>query len=184
MKKIISVILVAVLLVCGFSGCGETKDEIYIGEGKMTVLRSLVATNGFIADEIFGTAHLPVDMEKKITQGNRTFAPVVSDKIGSYAELEALLKSVYTEEVATKLLSEPEKYVEIDGVLYFDVQYETSETKNKYDWSEFEIEFDEMSENNTYVFEVSLKKTSGWKTKLEIETVDVGGMPRLCGFYN
>lgn len=184
MKKIISVILIAVLLACTFSGCGEKKDEVYIGEGKMTVLRSLVSTNGFIADEIFGADHLPVDMEKKITQGNQTFAPVVSDKIGSYTELETLLKSVYTEETATKLLNEPKKYVEIDGILYFDIQYENSGNKNKYDWSEFEIKFDKVSENDTQIFEVSLKKTNGWKTKLDIETVDIGGMPRLCKFYN
>ena len=184
MKKIISVILAAVLLICSFSGCSETKNEVYIGEGKMTVLRSLVATNGFIADEIFGANHLPVDMEKKITQGNQTFAPVVSEKIGSYAELETLLKSVYTEETANKLLNEPKKYVEINGILYFDVQYETVETKKKYDWSEFEIEFDETNEDGTLTFEVSLKKTSGWKTKIDISAVDVGGMPRLCEFYN
>lgn len=184
MKKIISVVLVAIFVACSFSGCGETKNEVYIGEGKMTVLRSLVATNGFIADEVFGANHLPVDMEKKITQGNQTYAPVVSDKIGSYAELETLLRSVYTEEVATALLNEPKKYIEIDGVLYFDLQYESTKTKKKYDWSEFEITFDEISENETQLFEVSLKKTNGWKTKLDIETADIGGMPRLCGFYN
>lgn len=184
MKKIISVVLVAIFVACSFSGCSETKNEVYIGEGKMTVLRSLIASNGFIADEIFGANHLPVDMEKKITQGNQTYAPVVSDKIGSYAELETLLRSVYTEEVATALLNEPKKYIEIDGVLYFDLQYESTKTKKKYDWSEFEITFDEISENETQLFEVSLKKTNGWKTKLDIETADIGGMPRLCGFYN
>ncbi len=184
MKKFISIFLLTVMLICAFSGCGETKDEVYIGEGKMTVLRSLIATNGFIADEIFGAAHLPVDMEKKITRGNQTFAPVVSDRIGSYAELETLLKSVYTEEIANKLLNEPKKYVEIDGILYFDVQFENTGSEKKYDWSEFEIEFDDMSENGTMIFEVNLKKSNGWKTKLDIEAADIGGMPRLCNFYN
>lgn len=185
MKKIISIILALLLTVTAFSGCGNSeKDKVYIGEGKMTVLRSLVTSNGFIADEIFGSAHLPVDMSKTVTQDNHTFAPVVSDKIGSYAELEALLKSVYTEDVVNTLLNEPKKYVEIDGMLYFDIQYEVSEVEKKYDWSEFEIEFEETDEDGSQIFEVGLKKTNGWKTKIDIQVIDVGGMPRLCGFYN
>ena len=185
MKKIISIILALILTATAFSGCTNSeKDTVYIGEGKMTVLRSLVSTNGFIADEIFGSGHLPVDMSKTVTQGNQTFAPVVSDKINSYAELEALLKSVYTEEVANSLLNEPKKYVEIDGALYFDVQFEIPETKKKYDWSEFEIEFEETNEDGGQFFEIKLKKTNGWKSKIDIRVIDVGGMPRLCGFYN
>ena len=185
MKKLVSVLLAVLFIFAAFSGCGNTEEnKVYIGEGKMTVLRSLVSTNGFIADEIFGSAHLPVDMSKTITQDNLTFAPVVSDKIGSYAELEALLNSVYTEDVVNTLLNETKKYVEIDGVLYFDIQYEQSETKKKYDWSEFEIEYDKTTEEGNQIFEISLKKTNGWKSKIEIETVDIGGMPRLCGFYS
>lgn len=185
MKKIISAVLAVLFIFAAFSGCGNSEEnKVYIGEGKLTVLRSLVSTNGFIADEIFGSAHLPVDMSKTVTQGNQTFAPVVSDRISSYAELEALLNSVYTEDVADTLLNEPKKYVEIDGVLYFDVQYEQSVTEKKYDWSEFEIEYDKTTEEGNQIFEISLKKTNGWKTKIEIETADAGGMPRLCGFYN
>lgn len=185
MKKIISIILALILTVTAFSGCGNSeKNTVYIGEGKMTVLRSLVTSNGFIADEIFGSGHLPVDMAKTFTQGNQTFAPVVSDKIGSYAELEALLNSVYTEDVVNSLLNEPKKYVEIDGILYFDVQYEVSETEKNYDWSEFEIEFEETNKDGGQSFEVKLKKTNGWKSKIDIRVIDVDGMPRLCGFYN
>ena len=185
MKKIISIILSLLLIASVFGGCGKSESEtVYIGEGKMTVLRALVASNGFIADEIFGSGHLPVDMEKKITQGNQTFAPVVSDKIGSYAELETLLKSVYTEDVVNSLLNEPKKYVEINGVLYFDIQYEALETEKKYDWSEFEIEYDKTDENGNNVFKVSLKKANGWKTKTYITAADIDGMPRLCEFYN
>ncbi len=147
-------------------------------------MRSLVSSNGFIADEIFGSGHLPVDMSKTVTQGNQKFAPVVSDKIGSYAELETLLKSVYTDEVVIKLLNEPKKYVEIDGVLYFDVQYEDFETEKEYDWTEFEIEFDKNNEDGSQSFEVELKKVNGRKSKIDINIIDVGGMPRLCEFYN
>ncbi len=185
MKKIISFFVSVLLIITVFSGCGNSeKDKVYIGEGKMTVLRSLVSSNGFIADEIFGSGHLPVDMSKTVTQGNQTFAPVISDKIGSYAELETLLRSVYTEEVVNTLLNEPKKYVEIDGILYFDIQYNAAETKKEYDWSEFEIEFEETNEDGSQSFEVKLKKANGWKSKIDIQTVDVGGMPRLCGFYN
>lgn len=183
MKKFLSVLLSVLLIFAAFAGCGNSENNVYIGEGKLTVLRSLISTNGFIADEVLGAKHLPVDMSKTISKDNQTFAPVVSDKISTYAELEALLNSVYTEEVANKLLNEPKKYVEIDGVLYFDVQYEQSVTEKKYDWSEFEIEYDKTTEEGNTVFEIKLKKTNGWKSKIKIETVDVGGMPRLCGFY-
>lgn len=184
MKRILALLVSILLIATAFSGCGNSENKVYIGEGKMTVLRSLVATNGFIADEILGSAHLPVDMSKTVTQGNQTFAPVVSDRISTYAELETLLNSVYTEDVVKTLLNEPKKYVEIDGVLYFDIQYEQSVTEKKYDWSEFEIEYDKTTEEGNQIFEISLKKANGWKSKIEIETVDVGGMPRLCGFYS
>lgn len=185
MKKVIAIILSLMFVVSAFSGCGNSgKDNVYIGEGKMTVLRSMISTNGFIADEIFGANHLPVDMSKTITQDGCTFAPVVSDRIKSYAELETLLKSVYVEDVVNKLLNEPKKYVEIDGVLYFDLQYALSETETKYDWSEFEVEFDKTNEDGSQNFEVSLKKTNGWKTKIDITAVETDGMPRLCDFYN
>lgn len=185
MKKSVSILLAVLFIFAAFSGCtGSGKDTVYIGEGRMTVLRSLVSSNGFIADEIFGSGHLPVDMSKKITQGNQTFAPVVSDKIGSYAELETLLRSVYTEDVVNTLLNEPKRYVEIDGILYFDIQYEVLKTEKKYDWSEFETEFDKTNEDGSQIFEVKLKKINGWKSKIDIQIIDVGGMPRLCGFYN
>ncbi len=184
MKKIISIVL-SLLTILAFSGCSNSeKDQVYIGEGKLTVLRSLVTSNGFIANEIFGSEHLPVDFTKTVTQDNQTFAPVVSDKIKSYSELETLLKSVYTEDVVNTLLNEPRKYVEIDSVLYFDVQYESTKTEKKYDWSEFEIEYDKTNEDGSQIFEVKLKKANGWNTKIDIQVTDVGGMPRLCGFYN
>lgn len=185
MKKLISVFLAVLFIFAAFSGCGNAeKDKVYIGEGKLTVLRSLVSSNGFIADEIMGSGHLPVDMSKTVTQDDKTFAPVVSDKIGSYAELEALLSSVYTDDVVNTLLNEPKKYAEIDGALYFDIQYNLTDAKQKYDWSEFEIEFKETNDDGSLTFEVSLKKTNGKRTKIDIQTIDVGGMPRLCGFYN
>lgn len=184
MKKFLSVLLSVLFVFAAFSGCGNSeKDKVFIGEGKLTVLRSLISTNGFIADEVFGANHLPVDMSKTISKDNQTFAPVVSDKISTYAELEALLKSVYVEDVANRLLNEPKKYLEIDGVLYFDIQYDQSEIKKTYDWSEFEIEFDKTNDDESQSFDVTLKKMNGWKSKIEISTVDIDGMPRLCEFY-
>lgn len=184
MKKIISLLLSALLILAAFSGCGnDGKNEVYIGEGKMTVIRSLISTNGLLANEVFGASHLPVDSSKTVTQGGQAFAPVVSEKIKTYSELETLVKSTYIEAVAERLLNEPKKYVEIDGKLYFDLQYDQTE-KAKYDWSEFESEFKNLNDDGTYLFKVSLKKSSGFKTSLKINISDTNGTIRLCEFYN
>lgn len=184
MKKIISLTLLFVLILAVFSGCGSSdKNEVYIGEGKMTVIRSLISSNGFLANEVFGATHLPVDTSKTVTQGSQTFAPVFSEKITTYAELEALVKSTYVEAVADRLLNEPKKYVEIDGKLYFDLQYDQTE-KAKYDWSSFESEFKKLNDDGTYLFKVKLKKANGFKTSVKISVSDTDGTLRLCEFYN
>lgn len=183
MKKLTSIlILVSILLPLCF-GCSNSNNDVYIGEGKMTVIRSLISTNGLIANEVFGANHLPVDASQTITQNSRIYAPVVSDKISTYAELESVVKSTYTEEVANRLLSEPEKYIEIDGKLYFDLHYDIK-NEAEYDWSDFEIKLKKINDDGSYLFKVNLKKTNGFKSSIKISVSDTNGTLRLCEFYN
>lgn len=183
MKKLISFLLSAFLLftVC-FVGCNGNSDEIYIGEGKMTVIRSLISSNGFLANEVFGAKHLPVDSSKAIVRDSHTYAPVVSDRITDYSSLESLVKSTYTEDIAQKLLNEPKKYTEIDGVLYFDMQYSFDE-EPEHDWSVFETEFKKVNDDGSYLFKVRLKKTNGFSSSVKISVSDADGIIRLCDFY-
>ncbi len=182
MKKITAILLSALLLLTVCFGCGNSNNDIYIGEGKMTLIRSLITANGFIADEIFGSGFLAYDASQSVTQGSQTFAPVVSEKISTYAELESLIRSTYVESVAEKLLDEPKKYVEIDGKLYIDLQYARTE-EAEYDWSAFETQLQKVNEDGSYLLKVKLKKTNGFKTTLKINVSDEDGMLRLCDFY-
>lgn len=183
MKKITVIILSALLMLTLCFGCSSPADDIYIGEGKMTVIRSLISTNGFLANEVFGTGHLPIDATQTVKQGAETYALVVSDRISSYAELENLVRSTYIEEVAAKLLSEPRKYVDIDGKLYLDLHYDTSGDA-EYDWSEFEINFKKLNDDGSYLFKVKAKKTNGFNSTVKMSVSDTDGTLRLCDFYN
>lgn len=183
MKKIIALILSALLVLTAFYGCSNSNKDIYIGEGKMTVIRSLVSTNGFLANDVFGANHLPVDVSQTVTHNSRTFAPVVSDKFSSYSQLEALVNSTYTEETAKKLLNEPQKYIDIDGKLYFDLHYAVTENA-EYDWSDFNIEFQKINDDGSYLFKVKLKKTNGFNSTVKINVSDTDGVIRLCEFYS
>lgn len=183
MKKITAIVLSALLMLALCSGCGNSADAVYIGEGKMTVIRSLISTNGFLVNEVFGTGHLPVDTAQTVQQGGEAFAPVISDRISTYAELENLVNSTYTADVAARLLNEPQKYIEIDGKLHLNLQYAVSE-KSEYDWSEFESEFKKLNDDGSYLFKVKVKKTNGFNSTFKISVSDSDGTLRLCDFYN
>lgn len=183
MKKTAAIIFSFLMILTLCFGCSNSDNKVYIGEGKMTVIRSLISTNGFLANEVFGENHLPVDALQTVQQGAQSFAPVVSDRISTYAELENLVKSTYTEDVAAKLLSEPQKYVDIDGKLYFDLQYDVT-AEAEYDWSEFETEFKEVNDDGSYLFKVKVKKTNGFNSTFKMNISDTDGTLRLCEFYN
>ena len=184
MKKISAIFLCFMFLLSVCFGCSgqNSKDEIFIGEGKMTFLRAAISANGFLANEVFGANHLPVDASKTITRDNRIFAPVVSDRIKSHEDLEALLNATYVEEVAQELLNEPKKYFEIDGKLYFDMQYD-GQGESNYLWDSFETEFKKLNDDGTYLFKVKLKKSNGWNSSIKISAADVDGRFKLCDFY-
>ncbi|MBQ3006261.1 MAG: hypothetical protein IJD78_01740 [Clostridia bacterium] len=182
MKKLTAILLSVLLLIGICSGCGNTKD-FYIGEGKMTVIRSLISTNDFLANEVFGENHLPVDASETLTRDTRTLAPVVSDIFSTYAELENLVYTTYTEDVAKRLLSEPEKYVEIDGKLYFDLHYSVQQ-KTEYVRRDFETELKKVNDDGSYTFKVKFINPKGLDTTAKMNVTEADGTLRLCDFYN
>ena len=189
MKKIF-ILTLCILFV--FAGCSSEKSnnsptikdsvvDTYIGEGTKTALRALVNSNVFFVEDVFVKDHLPVDEEKAITNGNGTFAPVVSDDISSYADLENLLYSTYTKETADKLLSE-KRYVEIEGKLYFDMKFDKESGYNS-DWSDFEAEFTADGENG-YSIEITIRNLKGKKTVINASAVETDGSIRLENIYS
>lgn len=182
MKRLISIAVIFIIIISSFVGCSGADNKIYIGEGKMTVIRSLVTTNGFLANSVIGSGHLPVNESEMIIRDSKTLAPVESDIISTYSDLEKLVDSTYPKEVAQKLLNEPKKYYDIDGKLYFDMQYSESENP-KYDWSDFTVEFKKLNDDGNYLFKVSLKKTNGFPVSVKIGVTDKDGVIRLCDFY-
>lgn len=98
----------------------QEKIDSYIGEGLMTNLRSLTDSAIFAATDIFAYGSLPCSDDKPaVSKDGRSYLPVESDKISTYAQLEAYLNGCFTPEVASKLLAD-KKYIDIDGVLYCD----------------------------------------------------------------
>lgn len=181
MKRIFAAVICIMLLL---SGCApkapDALDANYVGEGQMTVLRYLINSNAFIVEDIFIENSLPTE-GKEITNENGTFAPVVSDSVGSYAELKSILESTYTKEAADKILNESDRYTEIDGKLYFNTKYADSQAED-YDWSEPEIEVISVADG-TYELEVTIKKANGFKQTLTVKAVTVNGDIRLDNMY-
>ncbi len=182
MKKIIAAVICIALL---FGGCAakvpDPLDENYVGEGQMTVLRYLINSNAFFVEDVFVESPLPAETGKDITNESGTFAPVVSDTIGSYTELKETLEATYTKEAAEKILSESDRYAEIDGQLYFNTKYANTEAED-YDWSEPEIEIISVSDG-TYELEVTIKKSSGFRHSFQAKAVTVNGDIRLDDMY-
>ena len=186
MKKFVIALL---LILCVFSGCSAQKpidlsDEsnvaAYIPAGQMTVLELLVESNRFFVEEVFVANHLPIDESKTINNENGSFAPVVSDKIGSYSKLENMLKSTYTDAITEKLLSE-KKYVEINGKLYFDMQYKNS-FSYELDWSEYKIS-SSTAVGEKFEITVTARNAKHKKTEITLSAVNVDGNIRLENIY-
>lgn len=189
MKKVLLLILCFLFV---FAGCSDKKDtesptikdsvvESYIGEGTKTALRVLINSNAFLVEEVFIKNHLPVDSDKSVKNEGGTFAPVVSDKIKTYSDLENAVISTYTKEVAEKLLGE-KRYVEIDGKLYFDMKFDKASDYDT-DWTDFEAEFSASGEDS-YSIEITVKNAKGRKTVINASAVTVDGSIRLDNIYS
>lgn len=189
MKKVFSLLLCALILF-SVSACGDNSDkaedsqtlaaESFVGEGEKTVLRSLISANAFFVDDVFITNHLPVNLKAVKETADGKFAPVVSDKIGSLADLKNMLEATYTADTAQKLLDE-NKYVEIDGKLYFNMKYDIT-TESKYDWSSFELDAENKG-SGKYALTVTVNGADGKKAEIEMTAVTADGNIRLENIY-
>ena len=177
MKKIIAAAICIALLLTGCSFKPDALDANYVGEGQMTVLRYLIKSNGFLVEDVFVESHLPTESGKDITNENGTFSPVVSDQIGTYADLVTAVESTYTKETAEKILSQSDRYAEIDGKLYFNTKYAESDAED-YDWDKTDIKVISVADG-TYELEVSVKKVHGLNQKFTVKAVTVDGDIRL-----
>lgn len=182
MKKITALFFFLLFL---FSACSnsdktefnESNIASYVGEGEMTVIRTLVSSNAFFVEDVFVADHLPVDTQNTIENSNGTFAPVVSDKIKTYADLESMLRSTYVTATADKLLSEG-RYTEIDGKLYFNMKFDAA-TDYSLDWSETESE-SVINADGNYEITVTLKS----RDQLTLVAVKENGNLRLENIYS
>lgn len=163
MKKIFALLLVAAT-VFAFAGC-NVKDRVLpeattVAEDftaaydpnivveaalKETLLKSYLMPHAELVEDVFVLSHLPVDKSAAIVHNGVNYAPVTDKaKYKTYGELLAKLQSLYTEEAIEKLLGNPAIYTEIDGKLYYNLDYSSGyfagEGIYPYDWSEIEID--------------------------------------------
>lgn len=112
---------------------------------KETLLKSYLMPHAELVEEVFVLSHLPVDKSAAIVHNGVNYAPVTDKaKYKTYGELLAKLQSLYTEDAIKELLGEPAIYAEIDGKLYYNLDYSSGyfagEKIYPYDWSEIEID--------------------------------------------
>lgn len=175
MKKIFALLLVAAT-VFAFSGCNikervlpaaEQEEETYptaydpniVVEDalKETLLKSYLMPHAELVEEVFVLSHLPVDKSAAIVQDGVNYAPVTDKaKYKTYGELLAKLESLYTKEAITELLGTPLIYTEIDGKLYYNLDYSSGyfagEEIYPYDWSEIEYDDTSTTKNGDTVY--------------------------------
>lgn len=160
------------------STIAESEVAAFVGEGQMTVLRTLINSNEFFVNDVFVASHLSVDKTAAVNNANGTFAPVISDKIKTYADLSDMLKATYTTKTAEKILSE-QKYLEIDGKLYFNMKYD-AESDYKLDWSNFDFKVKSVTDEEI-VLDISVKDSKGKTVTLTATAVNENGNLRLDG---
>lgn len=157
MKKTVSILCIAVLLIC--AGCSKkpTEKEInnYIGEGMMTNFRLLFSENEYFVNEVFINSHLPVNASETIQKDGKTYAKVVSEKYKSFQALESAVRAVYSAEASEKLLKEKNFYADINGSLYFDLSAEFKKTEDTV-WNFEKIKTVSAGEKE-YIFSIPCK---------------------------
>ncbi len=207
MKKLFALLLACTIAVA-FAGCNikkqileETTTEapppaaydpnIVVDAGlKETLLNAFLKPHAELIEDVFVLSHLPVDKSAAIVHNGVNYAPVTENaKYRTYGELLAKLRSLYTEDAIKELLGNPEIYTEIDGKLYYNLDYSSGYFKGEnfypYDWSEIEIDdnFTTKSDDTVWLrFYVLDAKT---ETKAMISTMNavmVDGEWRLDKF--
>ncbi len=185
MKKILLLFLCMIFVFAGCSGTEKPLDDSviqnYIGEGTKTAISILVDSNAFLVENVFVNNHLPVDSSAVIKNESGSFAPVVSEEIKTYADLESMVNATYTPEVAKKLLGK-KRYVEIDGKLYFDMKFDT-EAKGGNDWTDYKVEISN-GESGSYSVAVTVRNQKHKKVVIKAVASNNNGSLRLENIYS
>lgn len=185
MKKSIALLLaVCLILLAGCSG-GEsdavtdnTDPDTYVGAGLLTSLKVLLYSNENFVNNVFICGTLPFDKGDSMETGSGFYHRVVSDSFKSLSELEAAVRSTYTEEAASKLLGEG-KYIQSDGFFGVDNSKLTSSEK-PLSW---DIEATSAKMISDTECELSVPVTNGSKTAT-VTAVLVDGVWLLNDIYH
>jgi len=187
MKRVILIISCILLLFAGCnnsSGKDATKDVFatnYVGEGQLTVLRSLINSNALFVEEIFVEDFLDAETDKAITDESGTFAPVESGIFNTYEEFKQSVYETYTEEAAKNILAEFDMYRDIYGKLYINTKAKKINAKD-YDWSNPEIKVNSAADG-TYNMQITIKTEKGKDHTFEAKAITVDGNIRLENIY-
>lgn len=207
MKKIFALLLVTTITF-SFAGCRvkervleeEITEETYTASYdpnivvedalKETLLKSYLMPHAELVEEVFVLSHLPVDKSAAITHNGVKYAPVTDKaKYKTYGELLAKLESLYTKEAIEKLLGSPAIYTEIDGKLYYNLDYSsgyfTGEDVYPYKWENIEIDDDFTTMGDDIVYLRFYVLDSLTENKIMISTMNavmVDGEWRLDNF--
>ena len=190
MKKIILITVCMMLLLTACSSKGESDTtkvpqttapsfDMYVGEGTLSTLRSLVRMHGELETNVFVKNHLPVDASGVFELDGAAYAPVNGGSVATYGELCYLVESTYTSEDAEFILNNSPIYAEIDGKFCFNMACEPLFSGDyAYDWSSFEIEPTSVSDEKI-VFDVTVNDYMGKELTISMTAVSVDGNWRL-----
>lgn len=188
MKRVILIFSCILFL---FAGCSNSanndapKDVFatnYVGEGQLTVLRSLINSNALFVEEVFVEDFLPADESRTISGKDGSFAPVESGVFTTYKEFEQTIYETYTDEAAKNILSEFDMYTDIYGQLYINTRAKKINAKD-YDWSNPEITMLQFDADGTYVMKITIKTEKGKDYTFDAKAVTVDGNIRLENIY-
>lgn len=184
MKRVIAVILCLMLFLTACSGkpkLDESNINTYVGAGELTVINALVRSNGYFIENVFIANALPFDSEKAVETENGTYAPVTSDLFETYADFEKKIRSTYTEAASEEILAN-DRYADIDGKLYFNIKYNSSDKYNL-DWSEAETEA-KINAEGKYEITAKVKSGAGFSKTVTLYAINENGNIRLENLYS
>ncbi len=184
MKKIIALAFCFLFI---FTACSNDDKPVelnednyasYVGAGEMTLINILVNSNAELVNDVFIKNHLDIDESKTITNENGIFAPVVSEKHKTLAELETHLASIYSEKSVDEIIGD--KYADIDGKLYFNMEYVKSDYSH--DWSSPSV-IASIESDGRYKLEITVKDEKGKDYIITGYAVNENGSLKLETIY-
>ena len=185
MKKIIALAFCLLFIFTACSGneekpveLNEDNFEAYVGAGEMTLINILVKSNADIVENIIIKGHLPIDETKTVKNGNEDFAPVNSEEFKTLADLKSRLASIYVENSIDEIIAD--KYADIDGKLYFNLKYKTSDYS--IDWSS-PIASATIEADGRYKIDITVKDAKGKDHDITAYAVSENGNLKLETIY-